>query len=95
MRSRAFHAQKVASLKPTQPVMYREITAVEVPVTANVQRMSRSWSEDTFHFCCSLFNMLQREEKNRFILFYNLLFILKLKTLAISCHCKIQQFLNR
>ena len=41
-RSRAFHTQKVESVKPTQPVMYREITAVEVPVTANVQRMSRS-----------------------------------------------------
>jgi len=92
MRRRAFHNQKVESLKPTQPVMYREITAVEVPVTANVQSMSRNWSEDTFHFCCSLFNMLQREEKNRFIQFYTLLFIFKLKTLAISCNCKIQQF---
>ena len=45
------------------------LAVLVVPVTANVQRMSRSWSEDTFHFCCSLFNMMQREEKNRFILF--------------------------
>jgi hypothetical protein len=43
--------------------MLREMKAVVVPVTAKVQRMRKSWEEETFHFCCSLFNMLQREGK--------------------------------
>jgi hypothetical protein len=30
--------------------------------------MSSNWMDDTFHFCCSLFNMMQREEKKGFIL---------------------------
>jgi hypothetical protein len=34
-----------------------------VPVTAKVQSMKKSWEEETFHFCCSLLNMMQREGK--------------------------------
>lgn len=75
MRNSSFQSQKVVSLNPTQPVIYLEITAVVVPVTAKVQRMSSSWSEETFHFCCSLFNMMQREEKNEYLLFFSPLFI--------------------
>lgn len=58
-----FQAQKVCSLKPTQEVMLREMNAVVVPVTAKVQSMKKSWEEETFHFCCSLLNMMQREGK--------------------------------
>lgn len=75
MRNSSFQSQKVVSLNPTQPVMYLEITAVVVPVTAKVHRMSSNCKEDTFHFCCSLFNMMQREEKKRFILYFRLLFL--------------------
>jgi len=75
MRNSSFQSQKVVSLNPTQPVIYLDITAVVVPVTAKVQRMSSNWSEETFHFCCSLFNMMQREEKNEYLLFFSPLFI--------------------
>jgi hypothetical protein len=63
IRSINFQAQKVCSLKPTHEVMLREMNAVVVPVTAKVQSMKKSWEEETFHFCCSLLNMMQREGK--------------------------------
>jgi hypothetical protein len=75
IRSNNFQSQKVDSLNPTQPVIYLEITAVVVPVTAKVHRMSSNWMDDTFHFCCSLFNMMQREEKKGFILYLRQLFL--------------------
>ena len=67
IRSINFQAQKVCSLKPTHDIMLREMYAVVVPVTANVQSMKKSWEEETFHFCCSLLNMMQREGKICFL----------------------------
>jgi hypothetical protein len=46
--------------------MRSEMKAVRLPVTANVQRIRNSCMPPTFHFCCNLLNMLQREEKKGF-----------------------------
>jgi hypothetical protein len=48
---------------------------VVVPVTAKVHRISSNWMDDTFHFCCSLFNMMQREEKKGFTHYLRQLFL--------------------
>lgn len=62
----SFHAQKVVSSNPTHEVATLEIYAVVVPVTAKVQRIRKSWPDETFHFCCNLLNIVQREEKKGF-----------------------------
>ena len=71
----SFQAQKVFSSKPTHEVATLEIYAVVVPVTAKVQRIRNSWPDETFHFCCNLLNMMQREEKKRFGAVFTILII--------------------
>jgi len=56
----------VVSSNPTHEVATLEIYAVVVPVTAKVQRIKKSWPDETFHFCCNFLNILQREEKKGF-----------------------------
>jgi hypothetical protein len=44
-------------------------------VTAKVQRIRKSWPDETFHFCCNLLNIVQREEKKGFSAVFTILII--------------------
>lgn len=83
-RKRIFQAIAVDSSKPTHDVILLEMNAVRDPVTAKVHRIRINWGPVTFHFCCSLFNMMQREEKNECVVNFLYPFILNGDCLTFS-----------